>query len=56
MAMVGGKVDPARYVALTAALALAMGGLLFVAGLLRLGFVADFFGKPVFSGTSTGLR
>ena len=55
MAMVGGKVDPARYVALTAALALAMGGLLFVAGLLRLGFVADFFGKPVLLGYINGV-
>ena len=39
MAMVGGEVDPARYVALAAALALAMGVLLFLAGLFRLGFV-----------------
>jgi SulP family sulfate permease len=38
-----------------AALALAMGGLLFVAGLLRLGFVADFFGKPVLLGYINGV-
>ncbi len=55
MAMTGGEVDPARYVALSAALALAMGGLLFVAGLLRLGFVADFFGKPVLLGYINGV-
>ena len=55
LAMAGGAVDPARYVALTAALALAMGGLLFVAGILRLGFVADFFGKPVLLGYINGV-
>ena len=55
MAMVAGKVDPARYVALASALALAMGALLFVAGLLRLGFVADFFGKPVLLGYINGV-
>ena len=55
MAMVGGEVDPARYVALAAALALAMGLLLFLAGALRLGFVADFFGKPVLLGYINGV-
>ncbi len=55
MAIVAGKVDPARYVALASALALAMGALLFVAGLLRLGFVADFFGKPVLLGYINGV-
>ena len=55
MAMVGGEVDPARYVALSAALALAMGLLLFLAGALRLGFVADFFGKPVLLGYINGV-
>ena len=55
MAMVGGDVDPARYVALAAALALAMGVLLFLAGALRLGFVADFFGKPVLLGYINGV-
>ena len=55
MAMVGGEVDPASYVALSAALALAMGLLLFLAGALRLGFVADFFGKPVLLGYINGV-
>ena len=55
MAMVGGEVDPARYAALAAALALAMGLLLFLAGALRLGFVADFFGKPVLLGYINGV-
>ena len=55
MAMVGGEVDPARYVALASALALAMGAVLFLAGVLRLGFVADFFGKPVLLGYINGV-
>ena len=55
LAMQGGEVDPARYAALAAALALAMGLLLFLAGALRLGFVADFFGKPVLLGYINGV-
>ena len=55
LATVGGEVDPARYAALAAALALAMGRLLFLAGVLRLGFVADFFGKPVLLGYINGV-
>lgn len=55
IAMVEGEVDPARYAALAAALALAMGLLLFLAGVLRLGFVADFFGKPVLLGYINGV-
>ena len=55
IAMVGGEVDPARYAALAAALALAMGIMLFLAGALRLGFVADFFGKPVLLGYINGV-
>ncbi len=55
LAMVGGQVDPARYAALAAALALTMGLLLFLAGTLRLGFVADFFGKPVLLGYINGV-
>ena len=55
MAVVGGKVDPSRYVALAAALAVAMGVLLFLAGVLRLGFIADFFGKPVLLGYINGV-
>jgi SulP family sulfate permease len=56
LAMVEGEVDPARYVVLAAALALAMGLMLFLAGAVRLGFVADFFGKRCCWGTSTGSR
>ncbi len=55
LATVGGEVDPARYVALAAALALVMGGILFLAGVVRLGFVADFFGKPVLLGYINGV-
>jgi sulfate permease, SulP family len=55
LAIVGGEPDPARYVALAAALALTMGTLLFLAGVLRLGFVADFFGKPVLLGFINGV-
>ena len=55
IAMVDGEVDPARYVALAAALALAMGGTLLLAGVLGLGFFADFFGKPVLLGYINGV-
>ena len=55
IAMVGGEVDPARYVALAAALALAMSVMLLLAGVFRLGFVADFFGKPVLLGYINGV-
>ncbi len=55
IALVGGETDPARYAALAAALALAMGMLLFLAGVLRLGFIADFFGKPVLLGYINGV-
>ena len=55
LAIVGGETDPARYAALAAALALTMGTLLFVAGVVRLGFIADFFGKPVLLGYINGV-
>ncbi len=55
MATVDGRVDPALYATLAAALALAMGGVLFIAGMLRLGFVGDFFGKPVLLGYINGV-
>ena len=55
MAIVDGTTDPARYAALAAALALTMGAILFLAGMLRLGFVADFFGKPVLLGYINGI-
>ena len=55
LAIVGGETDPARYAALAAALAVTMGTLLFLAGVLRLGFIADFFGKPVLLGYINGV-
>ncbi len=55
MAIVDGTADPARYAALAAALALTMGVILILAGTLRLGFIADFFGKPVLLGYINGI-
>ena len=55
MATVGGKVDPALYGVLAAALALAVGAVLLLAGVFHLGFVADFFGKPVLLGYINGV-
>lgn len=54
LAMVGGKVDPGRYLAIAAALALAMGALLFLAGFVGLGFVATSSVSRCCSATSTG--
>jgi len=47
--------DPVAYVALTAALALVVGVILIVAGIVRLGFIADFLAKPVVTGFVFGL-
>lgn len=44
-----------EYIALTAALALVVGVLFLAAGLLRLGFLADFMSKPVLSGLVVGI-
>ena len=55
LATVGGAVDPMLYAALAAALAIAMGGLLLLAGVLHLGFIGDFFGKPVLLGYINGV-
>ncbi len=55
MATVGGKVDPALYAVLAAALALAVGAVLLLAGVFHLGFVGDFFGKPVLLGYINGV-
>ena len=46
--------DPAQYAALAAALALVMGVVLLLGGLLHLGFMADFFSKPVLLGYING--
>ena len=47
--------DPARLVAATATLTLLVGGLLVLARLLRLGFVADFISTPVLTGFKAGI-
>ena len=47
--------DAGRFVALSALLALLVGGLLLIAGLARAGFIADFFARPVLTGFVTGL-
>jgi high affinity sulfate transporter 1 len=47
--------DPARYAALAAALALTVGGLLLLARLARLGFVADLLSRPVLVGYLAGV-
>jgi len=44
-----------HFVALTAVLALLVGGLYVLAGLLRMGFIARFFAKPVLEGFILGL-
>jgi sulfate permease, SulP family len=50
-----GSTDAAKLVALSAALALTVGVLYIVLGLLRMGFVARFFAKPVLAGFIVGL-
>ena len=47
--------DGDRYLVLSAALALLTGAVLVVAGLVRLGFVAEFLAKPVLAGYVIGL-
>ena len=47
--------DPGRYLELTAVLTLLVGLLLVVAGLLRLGIVADLLSRPVLLGYQAGL-
>jgi sulfate permease, SulP family len=47
--------DPARYAALAAAAALIVGAVCFVAGLVRLGFLADLLSHPVLIGYMTGV-
>jgi sulfate permease, SulP family len=47
--------DPARYAHLAAALALLVGLMAVVAGLLRLGFVADLLSRPVLVGYMAGV-
>ncbi len=47
--------DAGRFIALSALLALLAGGILLVAGIARLGFVAEFFAKPVLTGFVGGM-
>ena len=47
--------DPGRYAALAAAAALLVGAMCFVAGLVRLGFLADLLSHPVLIGYMTGV-
>ncbi len=47
--------DPARYAAMAAVLALLVGGMCLLAGLARLGFLADLLSRPVLIGYMTGV-
>jgi SulP family sulfate permease len=47
--------DPARYAALSAALALTVGVILLLGGIARLGFISDFLSKSVVTGFVFGL-
>lgn len=47
--------DAVRFAALSAALALLVGGMLVAAGLLRLGFISEFLAKPVVTGFVMGV-
>jgi high affinity sulfate transporter 1 len=51
----GAAGDPGRAVATASLLALLVGGMLVVAGLLRLGFLADFISSPVLAGFKAGM-
>ena len=54
LALVPGR-DPAALMAAASALALLVGGMLLLAGLLRLGFLANFISDPVLTGFKAGL-
>jgi sulfate permease, SulP family len=47
--------DPGRYAALAAAVALLVGAICFLGGLVRLGFLADLLSRPVLVGYMTGV-
>ncbi|HET6501929.1 MAG TPA: sulfate permease [Amycolatopsis sp.] len=47
--------DPGRYAALAAILAVLVGGICLVAGLARVGFVADLLSRPVLAGYLAGI-
>jgi len=47
--------DPERFIVLSAALAVLVGGLLIVSGLMRFGVLVDFMSNPVLTGFIVGL-
>jgi MFS superfamily sulfate permease-like transporter len=51
----GAADDPSRAVAAASLLALLVGGILAIAGLLRMGFLADFISSPVLAGFKAGM-
>jgi sulfate permease, SulP family len=55
LAEVGAATDPGRAAATASLLALLVGGILAVAGLLRLGNLADFISTPVLAGFKAGM-
>jgi SulP family sulfate permease len=55
LAQLGASLDPGAQVAALATLALLVGLILLAAGLLRLGFVADFISEPVLVGFKAGI-
>jgi sulfate permease, SulP family len=55
LAEAGAATDPGRAVATASLLALLVGGILAAAGLLRLGFLADFISSPVLAGFKAGM-
>jgi sulfate permease, SulP family len=55
LAEAGAATDPGRAVATASLLALLVGGILAGAGLLRLGFLADFISSPVLAGFRAGM-
>jgi len=55
VADLGSAGDPARYAALSATLALTVGGIILLAGIVKLGFLSDFLSKPVITGFLFGV-
>ena len=53
--LAAGSADPSTFYALTAGLAILTGAFFVVAGLVKLGFLADFMSKPVLDGFIVGL-
>src|SRR5438046_7855948 len=53
--LIGAHGDPERAVALASALALMVGAIITLAGIVRLGFIADLISKPTIIGYMNGL-